>query len=159
MKTISIIICTLAVSAIAAAATPDLRELGAADDHHKQMAECMQEGWAATHPTDAQNQSLATLMTTLHNTVAANKDAIETAAREFFLTWGHHPIDGNAVHQAQYTLDNTIAPVKTAVIDTMVSAINLLTIEQRDLYDHAFAVCMNSPAPAPGPVPTPTPNP
>jgi hypothetical protein len=144
MRKIMVTFALLTFSAIGFAATPNLSDLRYDHTGREKAGACMKAGWDAAQPTDAQNAALKTLLDTLHTLIANSKTQIETAIRELYLTWGHHPVDKNAVHGSQYQLDQLITPVRDAIIDTMADGIDLLTIEQRQAYDAAFGDCMRA---------------
>ncbi|MGE0616404.1 MAG: hypothetical protein AB7P04_12260 [Bacteriovoracia bacterium] len=115
----------------------DLKENGAGKVH-----ECMHEAWKAADTSDEQNNKAGEIIAGARDVMKKNKEAIQKAMKGMMVAWKAHPISRDAVIAAEKGLMEAGAPVHGAIRDAQVGVINLLSKEQREVFNEVFMECV-----------------
>jgi hypothetical protein len=106
--------------------------------------DCFMKAFMAAHPTDEQTAKAHAIAADIKKIADENKPAMEDAAKAFMSVMMQHPIPRDSAHAARTALNSSVQPVTDAAFDGVISTINLLDADQRQLFNHAMYDCMSN---------------
>lgn len=109
----------------------------------EKMHECVHAGFQSTNMTEEQHTVVHKAMMDAMAVMDQHKDGIHAGMRAVMGAFSKHPIDRNEVVSAEVNLKVDMEPVREAMRDSLITGINVLSSEQRSLFDHAFMQCMH----------------
>ncbi|MFZ9594559.1 MAG: Spy/CpxP family protein refolding chaperone [Bdellovibrionia bacterium] len=141
MKNKLLVTLGLFLSLSASAAEPEFAIFGRMVSHMQNLRECLKEGWQAAVPTEAQKNEARTLVQTTRGLLKAQKEGIRKARKDLFTAWSKSPVVPSEVEEAENRLRTDMVPVHNVIRENMVSVLNLLTPDQKLLFNDAFKSC------------------
>ena len=104
--------------------------------------DCVLEGWMAAGTSDDQTAQAQKVLNDARGVLGTQQAAIETGITNLNAAWAKYPVDATEVMTAEAALDKEIKPVKESFRGAAISVLNLMTADQRKLYDADFATCI-----------------
>jgi len=126
------------------AAESDVSIFGGADTMHssyKQLQECIKNGWEAASPTDVQTGEVKVLIQNVKTVLERQRVVLKKDKQDLLKAWGDFPISSQAVEAAEMALHNDIMPVYKSLREAKIRALNLLTADQKNIFNSTFASC------------------
>jgi uncharacterized protein with FMN-binding domain len=107
--------------------------------------ECGQKAWTATNPSDAQNAQARENFQRAKAVYEEHKEGIHQAMQAMHAAWVKHPIVKDEVKEAGMQMHHHMMPVKVAVTTARIDTINLLSLDQREIFNRTMMDCMGHP--------------
>lgn len=142
-----ILLSVLFVSSSAFAASPDFSVLKYLDGGHggDKGSECGHKAWTATNPSEAQNAQARENFARAKAVCEEHKEGMHQAMQAMHAAWIKHPIVRDEVKSAGMQLHEHMMPIQIAVTDARIDTINLLTSDQRNVFNRTMMDCMGHP--------------
>jgi hypothetical protein len=136
MKRLLVGLALLGFTSSFAAATDDLKiALGQSD-------KCYGKAFRATKPSDEQKESAQAVHEAIKKVFEDNKSAMEAAASDYMAAMMNHPIVMDEAVAAAHALGEAVHPVQAAIFTGAITIVNLLSADQRAIFDRVIHRCM-----------------
>lgn len=109
-----------------------------------QRDQCFKRAWMATDPSEAQSSSAQQNFEPIKKLFEDNKEKIHAAMHGLHTAMKAHPISKADVKAAKANLKNTLDPLTDAAEDAAIDTINLLSAEQRSVFDRVLMRCKHN---------------
>ncbi len=119
-----------------AAATDDLKIAQGQGD------KCFAKAFRATEPTDEQKESAHAVHEAVKKVYEDNKSAMEAAGSAYMAAMMKHPIVMEDAVAAAHTLGEAVHPVQAAIFTGSITIVNLLSEDQRAIFNRVMHRCM-----------------
>ena len=108
----------------------------------QKLHDCMVEAWlSAGTPDDLTAQAQKALIDA-RGVLAANQVTITAGINRLNAAWAQYPVKSLDVGIADFILRREMEPVEKAFSAAALTVLNLMSADQRKLYDADFAVCI-----------------
>ncbi len=114
----------------------DIAQLG-----FKKIGNCLKKGWEAASPTEDQSAKAKTFMQTAKATLDGKKEALKKDKQALMDAWSASQVSKEAVEAAEMALHNDMMPVRKAFQEAKISALNLLSPEQKTAFNSSVKSC------------------
>ena len=136
MKRLLIGLALLGFTNSFAAVTDDLKI--AKGEHDK----CFAKAFMATRPSDEQKEKAHAVHEDIKKVFEDNKSAIQAAVSDYETAMMKHPIVMDDAVKAAHALGEAVHPVQAAVFTGSITIVNLLSDDQRDVFNRVMRRCM-----------------
>lgn len=149
MKKIAFVFSAMLLSVPAFAAIPDFSVLSEVQKFQMprdggEIRACFKSAWAAANPAREQNERAREELTAMKTVFEENRAALEGGLMGLLGAWKAHPVSIDDVKAAEEALKTAITPVHEAVRTGSANVLNLLTAEQRSVFDDKLLDCLQA---------------
>lgn len=105
--------------------------------------QCFMKAFMATEPTDEQKMQAHKIHMAVQKVFEDNKENMQKAAGTYMEAMMAHPIVQATAVESLHNLVKAVHPVQAAYFTGSITVINLLSMDQRNLFNQAMHDCMH----------------
>lgn len=136
MKRLLVGLALLGFTSSFAASTEDLKLANGEGD------KCFGKAFMATKPSEEQKVKAHEVHDAVKQVYEDNKSAMQAAASDYMAAMMKHPIVMDDAVKAAHALGEAVHPVQAAMFGGSITIINLLSEDQRAIFNRAMHRCM-----------------
>ncbi len=144
ITTIAIVLFSMSSFAFSSGLTPMAGDEDHGGEHQDKVHNCVHAGMDAAKTTDDQHKVIHGHMVAMMQAKKDHAQGLHEGMHAMKLAWSKHPVSTEEIMAAEALMNSHTSPIKAAVRDALIGVVNVLTVEQRPLFDHAFMTCMHS---------------
>ena len=141
MKKSALLIVGLLFSISASAAIPDYTILADTGMYWKNFQQCFVDSWKAASPTDAQIADAKPFNKIGEDAWTQHKDGVIQGKKDLAEAWSAYPLSVANIAKAEMTYHKSVALLHVARRNSNINTLNLLTADQRKVFDKSFDDC------------------